>query len=106
MKNIKQLERLVLKLLKKIEEKNRSYGDSFANSAKTFGDKSVPESGRVLRAYCLRVSDKLHRINALVSEQKTTMVGESAKDALEDVIGYTIVVLNSLWDDLNPPSSK
>lgn len=100
MNHAAELRKMVAELVTKIEAKNRSYGDSFADSAKTFGDKSLQPSARVLRAYCLRVSDKLHRINALINAQEVSFVGEGVKDALEDVMGYTLVVFNSLWNDL------
>ncbi len=76
-----------------VKEKNQGYGDSFSSSAREF----LPEYGRegsVLVSYCLRSSDKLHRLSSL--SKKQDLNHPAIEDALRDMIGYSLVVLSEL----------
>lgn len=81
------------RILELVKEKNRGYGDSFSASAKEF----LPEFGRsgsVLVSYCLRTSDKLHRLASL--SKKQDLNHPAIEDALRDIIGYSLVILSEL----------
>lgn len=69
-------------------KKNHDYGDSFQKTFKEFG----------ITSSCIRMSDKLNRINALVKNEGVQLVGsESLRDTLIDLANYAILTIME-WD--------
>lgn len=69
-----------------VEKKNKDYGNSF--------DKTMNEYGHV--AYFIRIDDKLSRAKRLLEKDYKQEVNESLEDTLKDIIGYTLLMMNSI----------
>ncbi|NFO58637.1 nucleotide modification associated domain-containing protein [Clostridium botulinum] len=69
-----------------VEKKNKDYGSSFDTTVKKYG----------MTAYCLRIEDKISRLNSLTSNNKQCVHDESIEDTLKDICGYTLLMLNLL----------
>jgi hypothetical protein len=71
-----------IELANVLKQKNKKYGDSFTKTADELG----------LVCIVIRLSDKLNRIkNILLKHEKDDMKGESVKDTLIDLAGYSIL---------------
>lgn len=69
-----------------LENKNKAYGDSFAQSVDDYG----------LRVIGIRLSDKYNRIKHLVNNNELKENDESLEDTLLDMAGYSILGLKYL----------
>ena len=67
-----------------VEKKNHDYNNSFDKTLSEYGDT----------AYFLRIEDKLSRLKSL-SKKEAAVVNESVEDTLMDIIGYTLLMINS-----------
>lgn len=67
-----------------VEKKNHDYNNSFDKTLSEYGDT----------AYFLRIEDKLSRLKSL-SKKEAAVVNESVEDTLKDIIGYTLLMINS-----------
>lgn len=90
------IEQWLSSLAEKVRVKNESYGNSFISAAQAFRKKGEPLPASVLRQYCVRVLDKLNRIHALSESEKADFFGEGIPDALDDVVGYTMLAKSYL----------
>lgn len=68
------------------EAKNRDYNDSFGQSFEKWG---LPMS-------CIRLGDKLNRLESFAQEKKMFVQDESIKDTLMDMANYAIMTLVEL----------
>lgn len=64
-------------------KKNAAYGNSAHETFEEWGET----------AYLVRISDKLHRMNQLMSAPQTDDIGESILDTIGDCITYMIMLL-------------
>ena len=78
------------KLTKTYEAKNADYGDSFSETRKKY-----PE------AICIRLLDKLNRLESLISGQDPK-VDESIDDTLLDLANYAVMELVERRYDSDP----
>jgi hypothetical protein len=90
------IEQWLSSLAAKVRVKNDSYGNSFVAAAATFRKKAEPLPASVLRQYCVRILDKLNRIHALSESEQADFFGEGVADAVDDIVGYTILVKSYL----------
>lgn len=74
------------KLAETLAEKNKAYGDSFTKTVKTYG----------LSVIGIRLMDKYNRIEHLITNDEQSENGESLKDNLLDIAGYSILALRYL----------
>ena len=71
-----------------VERKNADYNRSFEKSVKKYG----------ILSYCIRVDDKLTRVNALINAA-AKVNDESLRDTLIDIAGYTLLLLEMIDRD-------
>lgn len=64
-----------------LKEKNSSYGSSFYNTMKKYGDVTL----------LIRLNDKIQRLESLILNNKEELVGESIRDTLKDIAGYAVL---------------
>ena len=87
-----------------IKQKNHDYtgGDDnpFANFEDTGGLASP------LAGVLLRMGDKMQRLRAFAKKGKLEVVGEGAKDAALDMIGYSLIVIGLLEKETTKPQSN
>ena len=69
------------KLAEVLKSKNSDYGDSFGRGVKLYGAYGMT----------LRISDKVHRLQTLMSSASTPRVDESLQDTLVDILGYLVL---------------
>lgn len=68
------------------EAKNRDYNDSFGQSFEKWG---LPMS-------CIRLGDKLNRLESFAQQKKMFVADEGVKDTLMDLANYAIMTLVEL----------
>ena len=68
------------------DAKNRDYGDSFGQSFRKWG---LPMS-------CIRLGDKLNRLESFAQKKDMLVNDESVEDTLRDLANYTIMTLIEL----------
>ncbi len=64
-----------------LKSKNSDYGNSFSRGVKLYGAYGMT----------LRISDKVHRLQTLMSSASTPRVNESLQDTLVDILGYLVL---------------
>lgn len=74
------------RLAETLQEKNKAYGDSFAQSVDDYG----------LKVIGIRLSDKYNRVKHLVNSGELKENDESLEDTLLDMAGYSILALKYL----------
>ena len=74
-----------------VEKKNKDYGNSFDKTLEEYGDT----------AYFLRIEHKLSRLKRL-SKKDAAVVDESIEDTLNDIIGYTLLMINNKRKNQKP----
>lgn len=65
------------------DAKNRDYGDSFGQSFEKWG---LPMS-------CIRLGDKLNRLESFAQKKDMLVTDESVEDTLKDLANYAIMTL-------------
>lgn len=73
-------EQLCKRLSEVYEAKNTDYGDSFAKVRSEYPD-----------AICIRLSDKLNRVKAIMRNKRSFVVDESLFDTLLDLANYALL---------------
>ena len=68
------------------DAKNRDYGDSFGQSFEKWG---LPMS-------CIRLGDKLNRLESFAQKKDMLVTDESVEDTLKDLANYAIMTLVEL----------
>lgn len=66
-----------------LEKKNSDYGNSASNTYEKFGDIS----------YLIRCTDKMNRMENLITNKKNMVKDESINDTILDLAGYCIIWL-------------
>lgn len=66
--------------------KDSDYGGSFSKTFETFG----------LTSSCIRLSDKVNRLNSIVSKSSQKITDESVEDTLKDLASYAIMTIVEL----------
>ena len=69
-----------------VEKKNKDYGNSFKNTVDKYG----------VVAYCLRIEDKINRLNTLSTNNEQCVHDENIEDTLNDICGYTLLMIDYL----------
>lgn len=69
------------KLADVLASKNSDYGNSFGRGVELYGAYGMT----------LRISDKVHRLQTLMSSASTPRVDESLQDTLVDILGYLVL---------------
>lgn len=80
---VNAFEDVTLALRTLYEAKNRDYNDSFGQSFEKWG---LPMS-------CIRLGDKLNRLESFAQNKKMFVEDESVKDTLMDLANYAIMTL-------------
>ena len=83
---VNTFEDITLGLRELYDAKNRDYGDSFAQSFQKWG---LPMS-------CIRLGDKLNRLESFAQKKDMNVIDESVEDTLRDLANYTIMTLIEL----------
>lgn len=84
--SVVQFQEVCLELSDLFEEKNRRYGNSFADQFK--------KRGLIMSA--IRIEDKFRRFDELVSNPSDDGGDESIEDTLKDLANYAIMTLMAL----------
>ena len=79
-------EDITVELRNLYDAKNRDYGDSFGQSFQKWG---LPMS-------CIRLGDKLNRLESFAQKKDMYVSDESVEDTLRDLANYTIMTLVEL----------
>lgn len=82
-KKVNAFEDVTIALRNLYEAKNRDYNDSFGKSFEKWG---LPMS-------CIRLGDKLSRLESFAQNRKMFVEDESVKDTLMDLANYAIMTL-------------
>lgn len=85
-KKVNAFEDVTIALRKLYEAKNRDYNDSFGTSFEKWG---LPMS-------CIRLGDKLNRLESFAQGKDMQVKDESVKDTLRDLANYAIMTLIEL----------
>ena len=83
---VNAFEDVTIALRKLYEAKNRDYNDSFGTSFEKWG---LPMS-------CIRLGDKLSRLESFAQQKKMFVEDESVRDTLMDLANYAIMTLVEL----------
>lgn len=83
---VNAFEDVTIALLNLFEAKNRDYNDSFGQSFAKWG---LPMS-------CIRLGDKLNRLESFAQGKDMKVKDESVKDTLRDLANYAIMTLVEL----------
>ena len=86
LKKVNAFEDITITLRKVYEAKNRDYNDSFGQSFAKWG---LPMS-------CIRLGDKLNRLESFAQGKDMKVKDESVKDTLVDLANYAIMTLIEL----------
>ena len=69
-----------------VEKKDKDYNSAFSKTLKEYGNV----------AYFLRIDDKLNRLKNLMLNNNNAEINESVEDTLNDIIGYTLLMLKEI----------
>ena len=83
---VNAFEDITIRLRNLYEAKNRDYHDSFGQSFEKWG---LPMS-------CIRLGDKLNRLESFATAKEMQVKDESVKDTLMDMANYAIMTLVEL----------
>lgn len=83
---VNTFEDITIELRNLYDAKNRDYGDSFGQSFQKWG---LPMS-------CIRLGDKLNRLESFAQKKDMHVSDESVEDTLRDLANYTIMTLIEL----------
>ena len=83
---VNAFEDVTINLRNLYDAKNRDYGDSFGQSFQKWG---LPMS-------CIRLSDKLNRLESFAQKKDMQVDDESVEDTLMDMANYAIMTLVEL----------
>ena len=83
---VNAFEDVTIELRNLYEAKNQDYGDSFGRSFEMWG----------LTMSCIRLGDKLNRLESLAQGKKMCVADESIQDTLKDLANYAIMTLVEL----------
>lgn len=84
--NVNAFEDVTLALRNLYDAKNRDYGNSFSQSFEKWG----------LPMACIRLGDKLNRLESFAKNQKMQVADERVEDTLIDIANYAILTLMEL----------
>lgn len=82
-KKVNAFEDITIAMRNLYEKKNFDYGDSFAQSFEKWG---LPMS-------CIRLGDKLNRLESFAKNKDMQVVDESVTDTLMDLANYAIMTI-------------
>ena len=82
-KKVNAFEDVTINLRNLYDAKNRDYGDSFGQSFQKWG---LPMS-------CIRLGDKLNRLESFAQKKDMKVDDESVEDTLMDMANYAIMTL-------------
>lgn len=82
-KKVNAFEDVTINLRNLYDAKNRDYGDSFGQSFQKWG---LPMS-------CIRLGDKLNRLESFAQKKDMQVDDESVEDTLMDMANYAIMTL-------------
>ena len=82
-KRVNTFEDITIELRNLYDAKNRDYGNSFGQSFEKWG---LPMS-------CIRLGDKLNRLESFAKKKDMHVNDESVEDTLRDLANYTIMTL-------------
>lgn len=85
-RKVNAFEDVTIALRNLYEKKNRDYNDSFGQSFQKWG---LPMS-------CIRLGDKLNRLESFAQQKEMQVQDESVKDTLMDLANYAIMTLVEL----------
>ena len=81
-----------------VDKKNKDYNNAFDETLDKYGDV----------AYFIRMEDKLSRLRNII--QNGAFINESVEDTLNDIVGYTLLLIShkkrkldeveKLWDNI------
>lgn len=74
-----------------VDNKDRDYDKTFAKNLKEYGQVT----------YFLRVEDKLNILKGILLNNKDTEANENVEDILKDIVGYTLMMLKEIKNNLN-----
>lgn len=80
---VNSFEDVTIELRNLYDAKNRDYGDSFGQSFRKWG---LPMS-------CIRLGDKLNRLDSFAQKRDMLVSDESVEDTLKDMANYAIMTL-------------
>ena len=80
---VNAFEDITIGLRELYDAKNRDYGDSFGQSFKKWG----------LPMACIRLGDKLNRLESFAQKKDMHVSDESVEDTLRDMANYAIMTL-------------
>ena len=83
---VNSFEDVTIALRDLFDRKNRDYGDSFGQSFRKWG---LPMS-------CIRLGDKLNRLESFAQKKNMLVSDESVEDTLMDLANYAIMTLVEL----------
>lgn len=83
---VNMFEDVTIEMRNLYDNKNRDYGDSFGQSFKKWG---LPMS-------CIRLGDKLNRLESFAMNKSMQVNNESVEDTLIDLANYAIMTLMEL----------
>ena len=83
---VNAFEDITIQLRNLYDAKNRDYGDSFGQSFRKWG---LPMS-------CIRLGDKLNRLESFAQKKDMQVNDESVEDTLRDLANYAIMTLVEL----------
>lgn len=89
LQKVNTFEDITIKLRNLYEAKNRDYNDSFGQSFQKWG---LPMS-------CIRLGDKLNRLESFAQNRTIFVADESVTDTLMDLANYAIMTLVELEID-------
>lgn len=80
---VNAFEDVTIELRNLYDAKNRDYGDSFTKSLEKWG----------LPVVCIRLGDKLNRLDSFATNQSMKVADETIEDTLKDIANYAIMTL-------------
>lgn len=80
---VNMFEDITVEMRNLYDKKNRDYGDSFSQSFRKWG---LPMS-------CIRLGDKLNRLDSFAMNTSMQVTDESVEDTLVDLANYAIMTL-------------
>lgn len=89
------LDKITSDIVDLLVRKNANYGNSF--------DRQMDEYGMI--AAVIRLDDKMSRLRALTKGEQDK-VGESVDDTLRDIVGYTLLTLNWIANQLEEEADE
>lgn len=77
------MDKICEEILSMLEEKQKSYSNSYEQTRQEFGNI----------VFLIRLTDKVNRLKSLVKNQQEGYFSESYQDTIKDIIGYCLLEL-------------